>query len=170
MAGADGWDRIWAPHRKQYLVDEAGAYTDETCPFCRAQDVPDPTGLIVHRGQSAFVIMNKYPYASGHLMVCTTRHVSLYDELGEVERDEVAALTQQAMRVLRNIAGCAGFNIGMNQGAVAGAGVAGHLHQHVVPRWAGDSNFMPIVAGTRVMPELIEQTRDLLSAAWQVNH
>ena len=168
MSGADGWDRIWAPHRKQYLVDEAGSFTDASCPFCLALTASDHDGLIVYRGRHAYVIMNKYPYASGHVMVCTNRHVALYDQLDAEEMAEVAQLTQQTMRVLRNTARCTGCNIGMNQGSSAGAGVAGHLHQHVVPRWAGDSNFMPIVAGTRVMPELIEQTRDLLSAAWQV--
>lgn len=166
MSGADGWQRIWAPHRKEYLTSQAGNYTDETCPFCRCQEVDDAQGLIVHRGNLAFVVMNKYPYASGHLMVCTNRHVSLYDELTMDEMVEVAQLTQKAMTTLRAVSGCEGFNIGMNQGTVAGAGVAGHLHQHIVPRWAHDSNFMPIVAGTRVMPEMIEETRTLLSEAW----
>ncbi len=166
MSGADGWQRIWAPHRKEYLTSQAGNYTDETCPFCRCQEVDDVQGLIVHRGNLAFVVMNKYPYASGHLMVCTNRHVSLYDELTMDEMVEVAQLTQKAMTTLRVVSGCEGFNIGMNQGTVAGAGVAGHLHQHIVPRWAHDSNFMPIVAGTRVMPEMIEETRTLLSEAW----
>ena len=166
MSGADGWQRIWAPHRKEYLASEAGNYTDDTCPFCLCQDVDDAQGLIVHRGTNAFVVMNKYPYASGHLMVCTNRHVSMYDQLESHETAEVSELTQKAMATLRTVSHCQGFNIGMNQGTVAGAGVAGHLHQHIVPRWANDSNFMPIVAGTRVMPELIEQTRALLSEAW----
>jgi ATP adenylyltransferase len=166
VSGADAWDRIWAPHRKEYLVSEAGQFTDDTCPFCRARDVDNETGLVVVRGQWSYVVMNKYPYAAGHIMVCSNRHVPLYDQLDDDERSEIAALTQQAMRVLRAVSGCAGFNIGMNQGGVAGAGVADHLHQHVVPRWAGDSNFMPIVAGTRVMPELIEATREALSESW----
>ena len=167
MAGADEWDRIWAPHRKQYLADEAGAFTDETCPFCRSQETDDVSGLIVHRGSSAYVIMNKYPYASGHVMVCTTRHVALYDDLTAQERDEVASLTQQAMRVLRRAARCAGFNIGMNQGAISGAGIAAHLHQHVVPRWGGDTNFMPVIGGTKVIPQLLEDSRALLAEAWK---
>ena len=166
MSGADSWQRIWAPHRKQYLVSEAGNYTEATCPFCLAQDVDDETGLVVRRGEYSFVVMNKYPYASGHIMVCTNRHVSMYDELTEAETVEISNLTQEAMATLRHVSGCEGFNIGMNQGTVAGAGVAGHLHQHIVPRWANDSNFMPIVAGTRVMPELIQETRKLLSESW----
>lgn len=169
MAGADAWDRIWAPHRKSYLESEAGTFTDEACPFCEAPKDDDARGLIVARGDMAYVVMNKYPYASGHVLVCTYRHVAGYDELSRGESDEVAALTQQAMRVLRAVSRCAGFNIGMNQGAAAGAGIAGHLHQHVVPRWAGDSNFMPIVGGTRVMPALIEDTRQLLSEAWRAH-
>ena len=90
----------------------------------------------------------------------------MYDELTDTETAEISQLTQQAMATLRQVSGCEGFNIGMNQGTVAGAGIAGHLHQHIVPRWANDSNFMPIVAGTRVMPELIEETRKLLSESW----
>jgi ATP adenylyltransferase len=169
MSGADSWDRLWAPHRKDYLESQAGQFTADTCPFCLARDLNDHDGLVVHRGNEAYVVMNKFPYASGHLLICTNRHVPLYDEITDSERNEIGLLTQQAMRVLRTISRCSGFNIGMNQGSVAGAGVAGHLHQHVVPRWAGDSNFMPIVAGTRVMPELISQTRKLLSESWSNN-
>jgi ATP adenylyltransferase len=98
--------------------------------------------------------------------VCTNRHVALYDELTPEEVSQIGELTAQAMRTLRRVANVAGFNIGMNQGSVAGAGVADHIHQHIVPRWAGDINFMPIVGGTKVLPELIEQTRLLLSESW----
>ncbi|MEI6405450.1 MAG: HIT domain-containing protein [Actinomycetes bacterium] len=164
MPGADSWDRIWAPHRQEYLADQAGNFTDDNCPFCITTDVNDE--LVVFHGVHAFVVMNKYPYTNGHVMVCTVRHVALYDELEASERNEISQLTAQAMRVLRNISGCAGFNIGMNQGKVAGAGVAGHLHQHIVPRWSNDINFMPIVSGTRVMTSAITQTRDLISKAW----
>jgi ATP adenylyltransferase len=110
--------------------------------------------------------MNKYPYNSGHLLICTNRHVPLYDEMTAQETHEMADLTAQAMRTLRKVAKAEGFNIGLNQGSVAGAGVAGHIHQHIVPRWAGDINFMPIVGGTKVLPELLEQTRLLLSKNW----
>ena len=159
MSGADAWDRIWAPHRKEYLEREAGGFTAETCPFCLALDSGTEPSLVVTRAPHAYVVLNKYPYASGHLLVCTNRHVALYEELTSAEVADVATLTQQAMRVLRSVSKCQGFNVGMNQGSVAGAGVAGHLHQHIVPRWAGDSNFMPIVASTRVMPQLLEDTR-----------
>lgn len=166
MSGVDRWERIWATHRRSYITDEAGKFDENSCPFCRSQEVSDEEGLIVARAEHAFVIMNKYPYSSGHLMVCTNRHVSLYDELTADETTEIAALTQKAMHILRATSNCQGFNIGMNQGNVAGAGIAGHLHQHIVPRWFGDSNFMPIVAGTKVMSELIADTRSLLAAEW----
>jgi ATP adenylyltransferase len=162
--GIAQWQRIWTPHRKQYLTNEAGTFDDKSCPFCRA--IAGQDELIVTRRDHAYVVINKYPYNSGHLLVCTNRHVALYDELTDGEARDVQVLTQQAMRTLREVSGCSGFNIGMNQGRVAGAGVEGHFHQHVVPRWANDSNFMPIVAGTKVIPELLEETCALLSEHW----
>jgi ATP adenylyltransferase len=126
----------------------------------------DEEGLVVHRGEAAFVVLNLYPYSPGHLMVCPYRHVADYTELTDEETREVAQLTQAAMRVIREVSGAHGFNIGMNQGAVAGAGIASHLHQHVVPRWAGDQNFMPIIGRTRTLPQLMSETRSLLATAW----
>ena len=164
--GPHAWDRLWAPHRKQYLVEEAGNFNVDTCPFCIAQEVDDEAGLVVFRAEHAFVVMNKYPYNSGHLLVCTNRHVATLDELDPEEMREVGELTAQAMRTLRKVSNAEGFNIGLNQGSVAGAGVAAHFHQHIVPRWAHDINFMPIVGGTKVLPELIERTRELLSESW----
>jgi ATP adenylyltransferase len=136
------------------------------CPFCRAPTLDDAEGLIVHRGQAAFVVLNLYPYNSGHLMVCPYRHVSDYVALTPEETAEVASLTQSAIRVLTAASAPHGFNLGMNQGAVAGAGIAAHLHQHVVPRWGGDSNFLPIVARTRALPELLGEARERLADAW----
>lgn len=164
--GPHAWDRIWAPHRKEYLAEEAGNYNVDSCPFCIAQSVDDATGLVVFRGPHAFVVMNKYPYNSGHVLVCTNRHVATFDELNPDEMREVGELTAQAMRTLRAVSNAQGFNIGLNQGSVAGAGVADHFHQHVVPRWSHDLNFMPIIGGTKVLPELIERTRELLSESW----
>lgn len=164
--GPQAWDRLWAPHRKQYLVEEAGNFDLDSCPFCIAQNVDDATGLVVVRAEHAFVVMNKYPYNSGHILVCTNRHVATFDELMPDEMREVGELTAQAMRTLRLVSNAQGFNIGLNQGSVAGAGVADHFHQHVVPRWSHDINFMPIVGGTKVLPELIEQTREMLSESW----
>jgi ATP adenylyltransferase len=114
------------------------------------------------------VLLNLFPYNSGHLLVVPYRHVALYDDASEAEVAEIAALTQTAMRVVRETSHADGFNIGMNQGAIAGAGIAAHLHQHIVPRWAGDANFFPIVAQTRTLPTLLGDVRAELAAAWPV--
>lgn len=159
------WDRLWAPHRIEYIKAGTAPHVDD-CPFCRAPNQADEEGLIVFRGKENFVILNLYPYNTGHLMVCPYRHVGLYDEISESESLEMAKLTQQAMKVLRVVTGAHGFNIGINQGNQAGAGIAGHLHQHVVPRWSGDANFMPVIGSTKVLPQLLEETRNLLSKAW----
>jgi ATP adenylyltransferase len=126
----------------------------------------DGDGLVVHRGVATYVVLNLYPYSPGHLMVCPYRHVADYPDLDDAETAEVAASTKTAMRVLRQVSGAHGFNVGMNQGAVAGAGIAAHLHQHVVPRWGGDQNFMPTIGRTRTLPQLLTDTRDLLAEAW----
>jgi ATP adenylyltransferase len=159
----DEWQRIWMPERLAYIKREGK--TDE-CPFCTIPGHSDEDGLIVHRGVLSYVVLNLYPYNSGHLMVVPFRHVADYPELSDAEAAEVAAFTQIAMRVLREVSGAQGFNIGMNQGVVAGAGIAAHLHQHVVPRWGGDTNFMPVVARTKVLPQLLRDTRQLLAEAW----
>ncbi|MCK6209262.1 HIT domain-containing protein [Georgenia sp. EYE_87] len=139
---------------------------EAACPFCRTPSRNDEDGLVVHRGASAYVVLNLYPYNPGHLLVCPYRHVADLTELTDDERDEIGALTATAMRVVRAASAPDGFNLGMNQGAVAGAGIAAHLHQHVVPRWNGDSNFLPVVARTKALPQVLGETRDLLAAAW----
>ncbi len=159
-------ERLWAPHRAEYLDNQAGTYDAENCPFCLESSGQSDEQLIIHRGDSAFAVLNKFPYSTGHLLICTNRHVALYDELTVQESDEISLLTKQAMISLRKVTGAQGFNIGMNQGAVSGAGIAGHLHQHVVPRWPADSNFMPIIAHTKVMPELLTDTRSKLLEIW----
>lgn len=121
---------------------------------------------MVHRGVEAYVLLNLYPYNAGHLMVCPYRHVSDYTDLTPSETREVARLAQDAMRVLRRSGNPQGFNLGMNQGDIAGAGIAAHLHQHVVPRWKGDANFFPIIARTKAIPELLSDTRDLVARTW----
>ena len=164
----DEFQRLWTPHRMAYINAGPDAH-DKDCPFCTAPTLSDEEGLIVFRGALAYVVLNLYPYNTGHVLVCPYRHVSMYDEVSEFEAAEIATLTQQVMRVLRHVSGNEGFNIGMNQGKVAGAGVAGHLHQHVVPRWATDSNFMPIIAKTKAMPRLLGDVRTSLANAW-TNH
>jgi ATP adenylyltransferase len=126
----------------------------------------DEEGLIVHRGVTAFVVMNLYPYNPGHLLICAYRHVPDLTDLTEQECNEVSALTAHSMKTIRKVSQPAGFNLGMNQGAISGAGVAEHIHQHVVPRWSGDANFMPIIGKTKVMPQLLTLTRAEISAAW----
>jgi ATP adenylyltransferase len=161
----DAFQRLWTPHRLVY-IENGQQPDDDSCPFCRAPELDDEQALIVARGEHAFVLLNLYPYNSGHLLVCPYRHVALYDEATADEVAEIAALTQTAMRVLTTTSGCQGFNIGMNQGRIAGAGIAAHLHQHIVPRWALDSNFFPIVAGTKAVPRLLGEVRDEVARAW----
>lgn len=146
-----------------------GSGPDDGCPFCRAPQLSDPEGLVLARGKTAFALLNLYPYNSGHLMVCPYRHVADYTELNEDETAEIAALTQAGITALRSAYGAQGFNVGMNLGEAAGAGIAAHLHQHVVPRWGGDTNFMPIVGQTKVLPQLLGQTREQLVATGR-NH
>jgi ATP adenylyltransferase len=165
----DGLDRLWTPYRMAYLRGESKPADDSAgeCPFCRIPTLDDDARyLVVRRGVTAYAVLNLYPYAPGHLMVCPYRHVADYTELTGDETAEVAELTVGAMRAVRAASGADGFNIGMNQGAVAGAGIAAHLHQHVVPRWSGDTNFMPVVGRTKVLPQLLRDTRDLLASTW----
>lgn len=166
----DAFERLWTPHRMVYIDDEDRSGERSGCPFCRAPGLDDATGLVVARGVHAYVLLNLYPYNSGHLLVCPYRHVATYDEASDEEVAAMASLTQTAMRVLRDTSRCDGFNIGMNQGAVAGAGIAGHLHQHIVPRWAQDANFFPIVARTKAVPRLLGEVRDELAEAWPAAH
>ncbi|MEJ6489175.1 HIT domain-containing protein [Leucobacter sp. USCH14] len=162
---ADDLRRLWVPHRMVYVADHHQP-TQHDCPFCAAPERDDSDALIVARGEHAYVLLNLFPYNSGHLLVCPYRHISSYDEADEAETAEIASLTQTAMRVARATLTCDGFNIGMNQGEIAGAGIAAHLHQHVVPRWASDANFFPIIAKTKAMPQLLGEVRDLFAEAW----
>ena len=166
LAGVpDEFQRLWTPHRMAYIQAGPGPLKHD-CPFCAAPEMSDEDGLIVHRGRSAYVLLNLFPYNSGHLLVCPYRHVPLYDEATPEETEEIASLTQVGMRVLRATSGCHGFNIGMNQGEVAGAGVAAHLHQHIVPRWATDANVVPIIAKTKALPQLLGDVRRTLAETW----
>lgn len=139
---------------------------EQGCPFCRIPAGSDEDGLVVARGRLAYVVLNLYPYNAGHLMVVPYRHVADYADLTGEETAEVAALTQDALGTLRRVSAPDGVNVGMNLGATAGAGIAEHLHQHLVPRWRGDTNFMPVVGLTRVLPQLLAETRRLLADGW----
>lgn len=162
----DAFDRLWTPHRMVYISGAAKPQPSRECPFCAAPRRDDAEGLIVHRGGLAYVVMNLFPYSPGHLLICPYRHVSDYTDITVEETAEVAHLTQTAMRVLRQVSRPAGFNLGMNQGDVAGAGIAAHLHQHVVPRWLGDMNFLPIIGQTKALPQLLGDARLALAQAW----
>ena len=172
QAGAglrDAFERLYTPHRMAYIKGEGKPSTSDAgdgCPFCRIPTLPDDEGLIVHRGMLVYAVLNLYPYNAGHLMIVPFRHIADYTETTDAEAAEMAALTRRAMTVVRAVSGAQGFNIGINQGDVAGAGISAHLHQHVVPRWPGDQNFMPIIGRTKTLPELLVDTRDLLAAAW----
>ena len=162
----DALQRLWTPHRMAYIAAGASGREEDLCPFCHVPTLSDVDGLVIARGASAYVLLNLYPYNAGHLMIVPYRHVALYEDLEPAETVEVAQLTQRALRVGRAAASPHGFNIGMNQGAIAGAGIAAHLHQHVVPRWGGDANFMPVIGQTKVLPQLLGETRQLLADTW----
>jgi ATP adenylyltransferase len=162
----DAFDRLWTPHRMAYIRGEGKPSESSGCPFCRMPQLSDEDGLIVARGEFVYAVLNLYPYNSGHLMVVPYRHIPDYTDLRPDESAEFSAFTQRALHAVRRASGAQGFNIGMNLGSVAGAGIAQHLHQHVVPRWGGDTNFMPVVGRTKVLPQLLADTRALLAEAW----
>ncbi|MDR0488551.1 MAG: HIT domain-containing protein [Propionibacteriaceae bacterium] len=165
FAGArDGMERLWTPHRMAYV--ESLASDDNSCPFCSGPTREDADALIVARGATCFAVLNLYPYNPGHLLICPYRHVGYYTDLNDDEVIEVAKMTQEAMHTLRRASDPAGFNIGINQGGRAGAGIADHFHQHVVPRWSGDANFFPIIAQTKALPQLLGETRQILVDQW----
>ncbi|MDG2496912.1 MAG: HIT domain-containing protein [Aquiluna sp.] len=161
----DNFQRLWTPHRLVYIEGLQGPKRDN-CVFCEAPEKSDEDGLIVYRGKTAYVLLNLFPYNTGHLLVCPYRHVSTYDLATAEETAEIALLTQQAMRTIEQSSGAHGFNIGMNQGQVAGAGIAEHLHQHIVPRWRNDSNFFPIIAKTKAIPKLLGEVRETFANNW----
>jgi ATP adenylyltransferase len=160
----DPFMRLWMPERMAYIKGEGKS--DDSCVFCELPKLADEDALIVARGELVYAVLNLYPYNSGHMMTVPYRHVADYTDVKEDETAELASYTKVSMQVLRDVSNAQGFNIGMNQGSVAGAGIAAHLHQHVVPRWGGDTNFMPVVGRTKVLPQLLRETRQLLADAW----
>jgi ATP adenylyltransferase len=160
--------RLWTPHRMAYVSGAPGApkAADPGCPFCRIPTLSDEDGLIVARGATVYAVLNLYPYNPGHLMVVPYRHIADYTDLDADELAEFSGFTRHALGVIRTVSAPHGFNIGINAGSAAGAGIAPHLHQHLVPRWGGDANFMPVIGQTKVLPQLLADTRGLLAAAW----
>jgi ATP adenylyltransferase len=155
---------LWAPWRLEYV--EGADDDDDGCVFCRALEGKADGTLVVHRGEHAFVLLNRYPYASGHVMVAPVRHVGEFCDLAAGEAGEIHTLARSALAALRAVYAPDGFNLGWNLGRVAGAGVVDHVHLHVVPRWSGDTNFMPVLADVKVLPEHLVETRRRLAEAW----
>jgi ATP adenylyltransferase len=166
VVAPDGLMRLWMPHRMAYIKGEGRPADPNECVFDQIPKMSDEDGLIVARGTQVYAVLNLYPYNSGHLMVVPYRHVADYTDLDDEETAELADFTKRSMIALRSSAQAQGFNIGMNMGTAAGAGIAAHLHQHVVPRWGGDANFMQVVGRTKVLPQLLADTRVILSEAW----
>jgi ATP adenylyltransferase len=164
----DRLQRLWAPHRLAYITGEdgTGRTDDGGCPFCRIPTLDDRTGLVVARGETVYAVLNLHPYNPGHLMVVPYRHVAELDELTAEETVEVMSFTRRAVDAVRAASSPHGFNVGLNLGHVAGGSLADHLHQHVVPRWGGDANFITVLAATKVIPQLLADTRDLLAEHW----
>ena len=168
----DHLDRLWTPHRMAYVSggapkgSAAQPLAEPVCPFCHITTLSDEDGLIVARGAKVYAVLNLYPYNPGHLMVVPFRHIPDYTDLDSDELPEFTEFTRHALAVIRSVSAPHGFNIGINAGSAAGAGIAPHLHQHVVPRWGGDSNFMPVIGQTKVLPQLLADTRRLLAQAW----
>lgn len=168
----DRLERLWTPHRMSYIAEPAASAApvahdgEPGCPLCAIPSMGDVESLVVARGEVVYAVLNLYPYNPGHLMVVPYRHVAALEELTDAESGELMAMTQTALRVVREVANPHGFNVGLNLGGVAGGSLAAHLHQHVVPRWGGDANFITVLGGTKVLPQLLGETRALLANAW----
>jgi ATP adenylyltransferase len=156
-------ERLWAPWRLEYI---SSADDQPGCIFCDAVEGDNEERLVVHRGRHAIVLLNKFPYASGHLMVAPNRHVGEFGELDDTEALEIHRLASVGIGALAQTFGPQGYNLGWNLGRIAGAGIVDHVHLHLVPRWAGDTNFMPVLADVKVMPEYLAETRRKLAGAW----
>ncbi|CDP82921.1 MULTISPECIES: HIT family protein [Mycolicibacterium] len=167
----DHLQRLWTPHRMSYIVDavkgdnKVGS-AGSSQPFTDIPEMSDEDGLMVARGELVYAVLNLYPYNPGHLMVVPYRRVSELEDLTEAESAELMAFTQKAIRVIKAVSRPHGFNVGLNLGTSAGGSLAEHLHMHVVPRWGGDANFITIIGGAKVIPQLLSETRQLLASEW----
>ncbi|RFD25200.1 diadenosine tetraphosphate hydrolase [Mycobacterium uberis] len=164
----DHLQRLWTPYRMTYLA-EAPVNRDNSIsaqPFTEIPQLSDEEGLVVARGELVYAVLNLYPYNPGHLMVVPYRRVSELEDLTDAESAELMTFTQKAIRVIKNASRPHGFNVGLNLGTSAGGSLAEHLHVHVVPRWGGDANFITIIGGSKVIPQLLRDTRQLLATEW----
>jgi ATP adenylyltransferase len=168
VAVPDRLRRLWTPHRMAYIKGEPGSGGEEGegCPFCRIPSLDDHEGLVVARGTAVYAVLNLHPYNPGHLMVVPYRHVAALEDLTTEESAELADFTRRAVLAIKAASAPHGFNVGLNLGQVAGGSLADHLHQHVVPRWGGDANFITVIGQTKVIPELLAETRDIIAAQW----
>jgi len=158
-------DHLWAPWRMAYI--DGNPSRDDGCIFCvKAAESADEKNLIVYRGERCFALMNLFPYNNGHLMIAPYVHVPSIQDLDPAALTDMLVTAQRALTALDHALHPHGYNMGINQGTVAGAGIADHVHYHVVPRWNGDTNFMPVLADTKVMPDFLENTRRQIVAAW----
>ena len=162
----DRLERLWAPHRMAYIRSGNSGNDGGGCPFDEIPNRPDKDALVVARGEQVYAVLNLHPYNPGHLMVVTYRHVGDLEELTEAELKELWEFTRTAVATIKAVSQPHAFNVGINLGGVAGGSLAAHLHQHVVPRWSGDANYMTVLSATKIMPQLLEDTRQLLADAW----
>jgi ATP adenylyltransferase len=166
----DHLQRLWTPYRMSYIAEapmKGPAESEKsTQPFTDIPTMPDEDGLIVARGELVYAVLNLYPYNPGHLMVVPYRRVSELEDLTPEESAELMAFTQKAIRVIKAVSRPHGFNVGLNLGSSAGGSLAEHLHMHVVPRWGGDANFITIIGGAKIIPQLLQDTRQLLANEW----
>ncbi len=167
VGDADHLQRLWTPHRMTYIAEspmKGGSAPSE--PFTDIPNLPDEDGLVVARGELVYAVLNLYPYNPGHLMVVPYRRVAELEDLSVAESTELMAFAQKAIRVIKGVSQPHGFNVGLNLGQSAGGSLAEHLHMHVVPRWGGDANFITIIGGAKVIPQLLRDTRELLADEW----
>lgn len=167
----DHLQRLWTPHRMSYIAEapmnrDSPSAEPSKQPFTDIPLLPDEDGLVVARGELVYAVLNLYPYNPGHLMVVPYRRVSELEDLTEAESGELMSFTQNAIRVIKAVSRPHGFNVGLNLGSAAGGSLAEHLHMHVVPRWGGDANFITIIGDSKVIPQLLRDTRELLATEW----
>jgi len=164
----DHLQRLWTPHRMTYIAEAPmkGGSAASTQPFTDIPSLPDEDGLVVARGELVYVVLNLYPYNPGHSMVVPYRRVAELEDLTDAESVELMSFTQKVIRVIKAVSRPHGFNVGLNLGSSAGGSLADHLHMHVVPRWSGDANFITIIGGAKIVPQLLRETRELLATEW----
>jgi ATP adenylyltransferase len=163
----DHLQRLWTPHRMNYIADAIKTGSAKSSePFTDIPSMSDEDGLVVARGELVYAVLNLYPYNPGHLMVVPYRRVAELEDLTVAESAELMAFTQKSIRVMKSVSRPHGFNVGLNLGTSAGGSLAEHLHMHVVPRWGGDANYITIIGGAKIIPQLLRDTRELLANAW----